>query len=78
MTGEGRTERGVVKSFTATGRPDGDQWRVTVDNPPHFGSAQAYGHSRTEAKDAIADLLALLLGHRDFTVTVSFTEELRG
>jgi hypothetical protein len=69
-----------VESFTAQGRWDeqGKKWVVSVDNPPHFGAATAEAHSRTEAKDGITDLLALLLGHRNFNVQVSFEEELRG
>jgi predicted RNase H-like HicB family nuclease len=73
-------EEESVESFTAQGRWDeqGDKWVVSVDDPPHFGAATAEGHSRTEAKDGITDLLALLLGHRNFSVQVSFEEELRG
>jgi predicted RNase H-like HicB family nuclease len=67
-----------VESFTAQGRWDGKEWVVTVDDPPHFGAVRAAGHSRTEARDGISDVLALLLGHRDFTVQVSFEEEIRG
>lgn len=69
-----------VESFTAQGRwnEQGKKWVVSVDNPPHFGAASAEGHSRTEAQDGITDLLALLLGHRNFSVQVSFEEELRG
>lgn len=67
-----------MQRFTAVGRWNGKQWEVTVDDPPHFGSAHAVGHSRTEAKDGISDLLAILLGHRDFAVTVTFEEEVRG
>lgn len=69
-----------VESFTAQGRWDeqGKKWVVSVNNPPHFGAATAEGHSRTEAKDGITDLLAMLLGHRNFNVQVSFEEELRG
>jgi hypothetical protein len=69
-----------VESFTTQGRwnDQGKKWVVSVDNPPHFGAATAEGHSRTEAKDGITDLLAMLLGHRNFNVQVSFEEELRG
>lgn len=75
---DGTPERLDVQSFTASGKMDGENWVVTVDDPPLFGSARASGHSRTEAKDGIFDLLALLLGHRDFAMTVSFEEEIRG
>lgn len=69
-----------MESFTAQGHWDSQKgkWTVSVDNPPHFGAATVEGHSRTEAKDGITDLLALLLGHRNFNVQVSFEEELRG
>lgn len=67
-----------VDSYTATGRWDGSHWTVSVDDPPHFGSAEAKGHSRTEAQDGVADLLALLLGHRNFVVTVNFEEDAHG
>lgn len=66
-----------MQSFTATGRWNGSQWVTSVQTPPYRGTL-AYGHSRTEAKDAITDMMALLLGHRNFTVTVSFEEEVRG
>lgn len=67
-----------MESFTARGRHDGGEWVVTVSSPQNFSSVQGRGHSRTEAKDDLTDLLALTLGHRNFSVQVSFEEEIRG
>lgn len=67
-----------METYTATAHWDGEWWVVTVDNPPGTGMARTQGHDRTEAKDMVTDLLAILLGHRDFTVTVDFKEETRG
>jgi hypothetical protein len=67
-----------VERFTAVGRWDGEHWVVSVDKPPNFGSAEAKGHSRTEAQDGATELLAILLDHRNFTVEVTFEEESHG
>lgn len=67
-----------MESFTARGHQAGGEWIVTVSSPPNFGSVQGRGHSRTEAKDDLTDLLALMLGHRNFNVQISFEEEIRG
>lgn len=67
-----------MERFTASGRWNGEQWAVTVDTPQNFASVRATGHSRTEAKDGVTDLLAIMLGHRNFNVVVSFEEEVRG
>jgi hypothetical protein len=67
-----------VENFTAAARWDGEAWTATVDNPPSLREAQIRGHDRTEVKDHVTGLLALLLGHRDFHVVVTFEEEVRG
>lgn len=67
-----------METYTATARWDGAWWVVTVDNPPGTGMATTQGHDRTEATDMVTDLLALLLDHRDFIVTVNFQEESKG
>lgn len=67
-----------MENFTAAAHWDGETWTATVDDPPNLRAAQVRGHDRTEVKDRVTNLLALLLGHRDFHVVVTFEEEVRG
>jgi hypothetical protein len=67
-----------VESFKATGSWDGEFWVVSISNPPNFVTAQAKGHSRTEAQDGATELLSYFLGHRDFVVEVHFKEDSDG
>lgn len=72
------TERESVETYTAVACREGEWWVVEVDNPPHNGRAVTRGHSRTEAQDMVTELLAILLDHRNFTVTVKFEEDTDG
>ncbi len=67
-----------VQNYTAAAQWDGEAWTATVNDPPSLAAAQVRGHDRTEVKDRVTNLLALLLGHRDFHVVVTFQEEVRG
>ncbi|HET8985228.1 MAG TPA: hypothetical protein VFN03_05670 [Trueperaceae bacterium] len=67
-----------METYTAVARREGEEWVAEVDNPPHCGRAVSRGHSRTEVQDMVTELVAILAGHRNFTVTVRFEEESDG
>jgi hypothetical protein len=67
-----------VEKYEATAEWDGTWWVVTVHDVPVNGPTVTQGHSRTDAEDMTVDMMATMLGHRDFLVTVHFKEKSDG
>jgi predicted RNase H-like HicB family nuclease len=63
-----------VEKYKGTAVRSGDWWAVTVHDVPTNGPAVTQGKTREEAEDMTFEMMELLLGHRDFIVTLDFQD----